>query len=124
MIWVAFSLLRSQRKTAISTELRNLAKPLTPTINRTVLDEIEQMKSFSSSELSQFPIYTIIISEETGFEQVVTKDERERQLELLNQPSPSPSPSVSPSPSPSPEVEAAATATPAATQAPVIENDF
>jgi hypothetical protein len=92
VIWVTFSLLKTQRDTSIPNELRELASPLTPTINTEVISELEQKQHYTASDLQSFPIYTILVSKDSGFEQIVTKEERERQIELQNQPSPSPTP--------------------------------
>jgi hypothetical protein len=119
MIWTGFSLFSSQKKTVISQELKDLAAPLTPTINTQILDELEKKKTFSVTELRQFPIYKIIVSKETGNEKIVTIDTPEEIDE--DKKSPSPQPSQSPSATSSadprdlPVIPTSATPTPTAT---------
>ncbi|HYD34938.1 MAG TPA: hypothetical protein VD999_02630 [Vitreimonas sp.] len=96
LVWVVISLLSSQNKTKISPQLLLLAKPLTPTINRQVLDRLEQKRVYTAQELARFPIYTLIITKE-GDARVTTLQEADV---ILSQPA-SPS-TVRPSPSPSP----------------------
>lgn len=90
MIWMGFGLLRSQRTTSITKELRDLALPLTPDIDTQVLQEIQQKRAYSENELSDFPIYKIIISEENQESSVVTIETNENEF-LGITPSPSPS---------------------------------
>jgi len=63
VIWVGFSLLNSQTKSSISPELRALAKPLNPTINTDVLDEIAAKREYTPDELTNFTIYSIKLSD-------------------------------------------------------------
>lgn len=62
-IWLAFSIFRSQKKTAITAEQNQLAAPLTPNINATVIDQLENKVHFSDQELNDFPIYKIQIDD-------------------------------------------------------------
>jgi hypothetical protein len=62
VVWVSISLITSQRKTSISPELQKLAKPLTPTLNLEVVEQIEAKKKYSESELASFPIYRTLSS--------------------------------------------------------------
>lgn len=63
-LWVLASLARSQQTTKIDPELQRLARPLNPNINETVLQQLEQKRRFTDSELSSFPIYKILDSEQ------------------------------------------------------------
>jgi hypothetical protein len=71
LVWVATSLLISQKKTGIDKELLNLSKPLIPNINEEIISEIESKKSYAQQELSNFPIYVVVKSLD-GREQKVT----------------------------------------------------
>lgn len=59
VIWITISLVTSQKRTAISPESQALAKPLNPSINTDVLNQIEQKRSFQATELQEFPIYVV-----------------------------------------------------------------
>lgn len=72
MVWVFFSLFRSQQSSAIDPELQRLAIPLVPVIDTATLTELEQRRSFTPEELAQFPIYTVF-RDETGTEQIRLK---------------------------------------------------
>lgn len=109
-VWVGLSLFRTQRQTTISPELRGLAEPLTPTINQSILSELEQKRVYTSSELQNFPIYKFIVDTQTGSEQVVTID-----VEPTPSPTATPTPSPSPTPAPTPEPESEPAAEPPAT---------
>jgi hypothetical protein len=74
VIWITGSLFRSQKKTGISPDLLELAKPLSPTINVDVIDSIEDRKVYSDQELFEFQIYKIIKSRDGRTEQVVPID--------------------------------------------------
>lgn len=95
IIWVGFSIFRSQNKTAISPELLQLAVPLNPNINAETLNSIKAKKKFTQEEIAIFPIYRIVISA-TGEESIVSNLNTSRAEGSLNslvtQPSPSPTP--------------------------------
>lgn len=59
MVWVFFSLFRTQQQTQIPPELLKLAEPLNPTIDTSAINMIEQRRGFSPQELQTFPIYRI-----------------------------------------------------------------
>lgn len=59
MIWVGFTLFRSQQVVQIPAELQKMAIPLTPTIDLDVVTRIEQKKDYTDQELSNFPIYLL-----------------------------------------------------------------
>ena len=89
MIWVGFSLFRSQRKTVISPDLQQLALPLNPNLDLETVSRIEQKRSFQPDELSNFPVYRLV-RDQSGKEQLVTTQERQRLP--LDTPEPSPTP--------------------------------
>ena len=60
IFWTGLSLFGSQTKFAVPPEMRELAKPLTPSIKGEVLTRIETKRQFSSDELVGFTIYKII----------------------------------------------------------------
>ena len=71
LFWMTISLITSQTTEKISLELTTLAKPLTPSIDITVLDKIEQKRSYSSEELSAFTIFKVLISRDGKTEKIV-----------------------------------------------------
>lgn len=83
IIWTSASLISSQNTVALDKDLLKLSRPLTPTINQKVIQELQQKKVFLNSQLRDFPIY-IIRKEKGQVEQVI---------ELGSEPEPSPSPS-------------------------------
>lgn len=96
IVWVGFSLIRSQQKTSISPELRKLAEPLTPSINEEVITELEGKRFYTAQELSAFPIYKIQVSVDGRSESVVTIDTPEPVAETTSRVVASPTPSPSP----------------------------
>ena len=80
IIWMTFSLFRSQKKTVISAEQTRLAQPLNPTIKTEVLEKLQQKKIFSESELSVFPIYKILISKDGRQSEIVTIETTEAEF--------------------------------------------
>jgi hypothetical protein len=84
MVWIVVSVATSQRSSAISAELRAMALPLTPSINREVLEGVESERYFSEEELRNFDVVHVV-----------------EPLENI----PSPEPSVQPSPEEEPVPE-------------------
>lgn len=70
-IWIGGSLFSSQKRTGISPELLELAKPLNPTINTGLLEEIEARKNYTDEELKYFQVYKVIKSKDGRIQQVV-----------------------------------------------------
>lgn len=60
VVWVAISLVTSQTNTSIPPELLKLATPLSPTLNKDVLDQIEEKRVYTPDELAVFPIYKVL----------------------------------------------------------------
>ncbi len=71
LVWIAVSFASSQKSTRVSAELQAKAQPLTPNLNREVLEEIAQKKSFSESELANFPIKIRHIDGSSGGESII-----------------------------------------------------
>ncbi len=69
IIWIGFSIFRTQQTTGISPELLKLAEPINPNIDITVLDRLEAKRSFTTAELTNFPINRLIV--ENGIEKIV-----------------------------------------------------
>lgn len=79
-IWAGFSILRANQRVSNSTEvippeLKRLARPLNPSIDTTVLTNLQAKKQFSSAELGDFPIYTIAINRETRNQELLTVEQ-------------------------------------------------
>jgi len=71
VVWIGGSLFSSQKRTGVSPELLELAKPLNPTINTSLLEEIEARKSYTDEELKYFQVYKIIKSKDGRIQQIV-----------------------------------------------------
>lgn len=70
-IWIGGSLFSSQKRTGIAPDLLELAKPLNPTINVSLLNEIEGRQNYSDEELQYFQVYKIIKSKDGRIQQIV-----------------------------------------------------
>jgi hypothetical protein len=105
LVWVGVSLLSSQRRTGITAEQTKLARPLTPTINREVINQIKNKRAYTAAELARFPIYKIVVSSDGKEEQVVRIDE------VLPTSSATPVPSLQPSPTAAPGATTSSTLT-------------
>lgn len=68
--WVFIEMFTEQQKTTVSPALTKAAQPLTPTLSTETIDKLENKHYFDSNELSNFPIYKFI-STENGKETVV-----------------------------------------------------
>lgn len=86
IFWVSVSLIASQTTEKISTELTDLAKPLTPTIDTEVFAEIEAKKTYTQDELSSFTIYKALTSKDGKSDRIVPLEVSIEDLE----PSPTP----------------------------------
>lgn len=102
VIWVAVSLLSSQKKSGISAELRLLAEPLTPSINREAISALERKRYIYEDSLQDFPIYTIYRDPKTRTEQIILKGQEPILLETQaaapaeQTPEPAPVPATEP----------------------------
>jgi hypothetical protein len=86
MIWVGYSIYHSQQQTVVSQDLQKHALPLNPNIDTTIVDRIENKKTYSEAELSNFTIYRRVQTSD-GKDEIVTNTG-----EKISQPSPSTSP--------------------------------
>ncbi|CAN5288309.1 hypothetical protein BH10PAT2_BH10PAT2_0470 [soil metagenome] len=75
MIWIAFSIFRTQQTPQISAELQKMALPLNPTINLDVINRIDQKKAYSDAELGNFPIYGVVQDKSGGQSITVINDQ-------------------------------------------------
>lgn len=66
VFWIGLSMFGSQTKFAVSKEMRDLAKPLTPTLKESSLARIEQKRRLNPNELQGFTIYKIIEDKSLG----------------------------------------------------------
>ena len=93
IFWTVVSLINTQNETAISPDLSKSATTLTPTINDSVLTQLEQEREFTDEELASFVIYRFI-SAEVGDAEVL--------LPLGEEPSSSPADTTTTRPTPTP----------------------
>lgn len=63
LIWTGLSIFTSQRKVKLDQDLTELAKPIIPRLDSEVLSVIETKRAFSDEELSYFPIYVYLVTE-------------------------------------------------------------
>lgn len=92
LFWIFVSILSSQKKEAISPELKLLSKPLTPNIDIATVEKIEQKSSYSQSDLSSFTIYKILSSRDGKNERVVPLEVTSEDLEPKENPAPTQQP--------------------------------
>jgi hypothetical protein len=62
VFWIIVSVFSSQQTTGVEAAQQKLAAPLSPSLDLSVIDTLEQKKIYSSPELSDFPVYTIASS--------------------------------------------------------------
>lgn len=77
--WIFLGIFAGQQSTSISPAQKKAAAPLTPQLDESILEEIENKRVYTQSELDSFPIYKII-SINRGKEQSIvpiTFDENE-----------------------------------------------
>ena len=75
VIWAGVSIFLTSQETPIDPELIELSTPLNPNLNLQVIQELENKKSYSQTELSQFTIYTLINHDNTQERVILTLDE-------------------------------------------------
>ncbi len=56
IFWIIVSVFSSQRHSKISPEVQKMAQPLSPAIDDSVFDKLEEKRVFSEEELADFPI--------------------------------------------------------------------
>jgi hypothetical protein len=64
VFWIGLGLFSSQQKFAVPKELRDLAKPLTPTVDEEALARVEKKQTYSDGELASFTIYKVVVAED------------------------------------------------------------
>lgn len=60
IFWLIISIFITQRRTLVGSELIRLAQPLVPSLNREVLEKLEDKKHFSDDQLDRFSIYVLV----------------------------------------------------------------
>lgn len=58
--WIFLGIFAGQQSSRISPAQKKAATPLTPQLDETILETIENKRVYSDSELSNFPIYKVI----------------------------------------------------------------
>lgn len=59
IFWIALSIFSSQQLTGLTAQQQQLAIPLTPTLDTSVIEALEQKKMYDQSELGDFPIFAV-----------------------------------------------------------------
>lgn len=78
--WTMVGLFSSQKKVAISSDLRTLSKPLNPVINEEVLDSLLEKKYYEAYELEGFPIYKVLSTKDGSLSKLVDIEEERDEL--------------------------------------------
>jgi cytoskeletal protein RodZ len=81
IFWIMVGVFSSQQTAGITTEQKSLSTPLSPSLNISVIDKLEQKKSYSDDELADFPVYTIQSS--IGGSEVTTGSTEQSQSVVL-----------------------------------------
>lgn len=84
-VWILVSLASSQRTSKITPEVKQMALPLTPTLDTTAIDKLESKVTYTEEELSTFPINVIYTDPRSQQETVVPLG-----TTVVLQPSPTP----------------------------------
>lgn len=113
-VWVGVGLVNSQESTSISPQLQQAALPLNPSINIEILSEIEQQVPYDPSQLTRFPIYTLLSDDEIQLQRESSAASVATGSSALTE-----TLQPSPTPEPSPEPTATESASPAATESAV-----
>lgn len=71
LLWIIVTVFSSNRDSQISAEAQQLATPLNPNLDVSVLDTLDAKTMYSDNQLSDFPIYVIVRDNQTQTEQVV-----------------------------------------------------
>lgn len=62
LFWIGLSIFSSQQKLGITAEQKKLALPLSPNIEVSVVEKLEQKKWYEDWELQSFPVYAVLQS--------------------------------------------------------------
>ncbi|MBU0979001.1 MAG: hypothetical protein ABIJ03_03155 [Patescibacteria group bacterium] len=110
-IWTGVSIISSTTTSQLPDNIKKLATPLNPSIDRQILGEIENKQVLSQKDLESFPIYKLILDRRTNTERVITIDMDES---IFDQPVAStPTPIANPTLIPDAPVPLVPTTTPA-----------
>lgn len=81
LVWVTVSLFTSQQKTTITAAQKEMAKPLQPNLDISVIDSLKAEKFYSDSDLAFFTIYKVVKNPNSGQHVVVPIDTPEETLD-------------------------------------------
>jgi hypothetical protein len=118
ILWTLVTLFNSQKESAISPELEQSAVPLTPTINESVLEQLEQEREFTDEELAEFPIYRFVKAGDTGGEVLLPLGEEPPETAARASSPTRATPTPRPSATPAASLQPNTTPAPASTFAP------
>jgi hypothetical protein len=81
IFWITIGLLTSQQRSGISSTQRQLAQPLSPNLDASVIDDLEQKNSYSPAELAEFPIFVVeenqpLVSTQSSEDGAVSQDQQ------------------------------------------------
>lgn len=99
--WTTVGLFSSQHKVAISKDLREISKPLTPTLNEKTLVKLEAKRFFDDQELKDFPIFKVVSTKDGKISKLVEISSEVETLDIPDVPKPTKKPSLFPTPLPS-----------------------
>ncbi|MDA1079488.1 MAG: hypothetical protein O2840_02245 [bacterium] len=94
IVWGVVTLFSAQRETKIDTEVLMLAKPLNPVIDTAHFAKMQLKRSFTDTELANFPIYQLLTNEKTREEVVVPIGVTKKDLSTQSEVAPSPTTST------------------------------
>lgn len=83
--WIVVSILSPRKEQIISPQLRELAKPLTPTLDHGVLSSIPAKRYLEDSELESFSIFVLVDDELTDIPRLVDIV-NQRTIEIVESP--------------------------------------
>lgn len=63
VFWVGLGLFSSQQKFAVPKAMRDLARPLSPIVDESAFDRVEQKRAFSAGDLENFTIYKVVVND-------------------------------------------------------------
>jgi hypothetical protein len=98
--WTAIGLFTSQHKVAVSKDLRELSKPLTPTLNETTLLKLESKRLYTERELENFPIFKVVSTKDGKVSRLVEISSEKEVLDIPPTPVPTQRPSLLPTSAP------------------------
>lgn len=80
IVWILVSILVTKKTTGITPEMTELAEPLNPNLNMTILDRLDVKRTFTQDQLANFPIYTLVQDSETEAVSIVEVVSQQRLL--------------------------------------------